>query len=57
MSEARAMDIIKRNGLSRLIQCYPKHNPRFQPIINNLITKVVQNGKRNFDVKSLFALT
>ena len=41
MSEARAMDIIKRNGLSRLIQCYPKHNPRFQPIINNMITKVV----------------
>lgn len=57
MSEARAMDIIKRNGLSRLIQCYTKHNPRFQPVISHLIQKVVQNGKRNFDVKSLFALT
>jgi len=29
MNEARAMDIIKRNGLSRLINVYTKHNPRF----------------------------
>jgi predicted transcriptional regulator len=57
MSEARAFDIIKKNGLSRLMKCYPLHNPRFQPIISNLIQKVVSNGKRNFDVKSLFALT
>lgn len=57
MSEARAFDIIKRNGLSRMIKCYPQHNPRFQPIVANLIQKVVLNGKKNFDVKSLFALT
>jgi hypothetical protein len=57
MSEARALDIIKKNGLTRLIKCYPNHNPRFQPVVSNLIQKVVQNGKRNFDVKSLFALT
>lgn len=41
MNEARAFDIIKRNGLSRLIKSYTMHNPRFQPIISNLIQKVV----------------
>ncbi|CDW78890.1 UNKNOWN [Stylonychia lemnae] len=57
MNEARAMDIIKRNGLSRLINVFTKHNPRFQPVISHLIQKIVQHGKKNFDVKSLFALT
>lgn len=57
MNEARAFDIIKNNGLSRLIKSYTIHNPRFQPIISDLIQKIVQNGRRNFDVKSLFALT
>mmetsp|Transcript_12699 Transcript_12699/g.12543 ORF Transcript_12699/g.12543 Transcript_12699/m.12543 type:complete len:202 (+) Transcript_12699:1446-2051(+) len=57
MSEARALDILKKNGLSRLIKCYPQHNPRFQPVIGHLIQKVVINGKKNFDVKSLFSLT
>ena len=37
MSEARAFDIIKNNGLSRLIKSYTIHNPRFQPIISDLI--------------------
>ena len=57
MNEARAFDILKRNGLSRLVKCYPSHNPRFQPIIAGFIQKIVVNGKKNFDVKSLFALT
>ena len=29
MNEARASDILRKNGLSRLIKCYPQHNPRF----------------------------
>ncbi len=33
MNEARAFDIIKRNGLSRLITSHNKHNPRFQPVV------------------------
>jgi|JI9StandDraft_2_1071091.scaffolds.fasta_scaffold270944_2 hypothetical protein len=29
MTEARATDIIKRQGLSRLMKAYPNHNPKF----------------------------
>eukprot|EP00349_Pseudokeronopsis_sp_Brazil_P000922 CAMPEP_0202961990 /NCGR_PEP_ID=MMETSP1396-20130829/6087_1 /ASSEMBLY_ACC=CAM_ASM_000872 /TAXON_ID= /ORGANISM="Pseudokeronopsis sp., Strain Brazil" /LENGTH=66 /DNA_ID=CAMNT_0049682249 /DNA_START=860 /DNA_END=1060 /DNA_ORIENTATION=- len=57
MSEARASDILRKNGLSRLIKSYPQHNPRFQPVIGHLIKQIVINGKKNFDVKSLFSLT
>ena len=56
MTEARAFDILKRNGLSKLIKAYQNHNPRFQPVMAHLIQQVVLNGKKNFDVKSLFGL-
>jgi len=58
MNEARAIDIIRRNGgLANLIKGFPSHNPRFQPIITNLITKLVTLGRRSMDVRTLFALT
>lgn len=57
MNEARAGDVIKSNGLQRLLKTVNSHNSRFQPIIINLIVKVVQAGRRSLDVKSLFALT
>lgn len=56
MTEARAFDILKRNGLAKLIKGFGNHNPRFQPVVAHLIQQVVLNGKKNFDVKSLFGL-
>ena len=58
MNEARASDIIRRNnGLQKLIKNFNQHNSRFQPTVGNLITKVVNTGKRSLDVRSLFTLT
>lgn len=58
MNEGRASEIILRNsGLHRLLKNLNFHNSRFQPIITNLITRIVQSGKRSLDVKSMFALT
>jgi hypothetical protein len=58
MNEARATDLIRRNGgLANLIKGFSSHNPRFQPIITNLITKLVTLGRRSMDVRTLFALT
>ena len=58
MNEARATDLIRRNGgLANLIKGFSSHNSRFQPIITNLITKLVTLGRRSMDVRTLFALT
>ena len=58
MNEARATDLIRRNGgLANLIKGFSSHNPRFHPIITNLITKLVTLGRRSMDVRTLFALT
>lgn len=58
MNEARASDIIRRdNTLQKLIKNFNQHASRFQPTISNLITKVVNTGKRSLDVRSLFTLT
>jgi hypothetical protein len=57
MNEPRATDVIRSNGLNRLLKTINAHSSRFQPIILNLIIKVVQVGRRSLDVKSLFTLT
>jgi hypothetical protein len=58
MNEPRAIDIIRRGGgLANLIKGFPQHQSRFQPIITNLITKLVTLGRRSMDVRTLFALT
>ena len=42
MNEGRASEIILRNsGLHRLLKNLNFHNSRFQPIITNLITRIV----------------
>jgi len=57
MNEQRAGDVVKSNVLPRILSGITSHNSRFQPIITNLVTRIVQHGRRSLDVNSLFALT
>jgi hypothetical protein len=58
MNEHRASDVIRSTNspLSKLLKNLHLHNSRFQPIMTNLILKIVHAGRRSLDVKSLFAL-
>lgn len=57
MNEARAFDVLKNNGVTRILKAFNYHSPTFQPTVTLFLTRVVEHGRKYLDIPTLISMT